>query len=113
MTIAVKKDAKLDITFFEALSNSTVLLYFVPNILPRVVVAMGKENIQGIESGKSRVIYVKIKAEIDTLGTLKDCNKKAKENNRKSGSVPQFPPFCHDFDEVLSDRAVVKIAEVK
>ena len=35
------------------------------------LVAMWKENIQGIESGKSRVIYAKIKAEIDTLGTPK------------------------------------------
>ena len=67
------------------------------------LVAMWKENIQGIESGKSRVIYAKIKAEIDTLGTpkttkqvreklrnLKDSYKKAKENNRKSGSAPEF-----------------------
>ena len=34
-------------------------------------VAMWKENIQGIESAKSRVIYGKIKAGIDTLGTPK------------------------------------------
>ena len=72
------------------------------------LVAMWKENIQGIESGKSRVIYAKIKAEIDTLGTpkttkqvreklrnLKDSYKKAKENNRKSGSAPEFPPIYY------------------
>ena len=35
------------------------------------LVAIWKEIIQGIESGKSRVIYAKIKAEIDTLGTPK------------------------------------------
>ena len=35
------------------------------------LVAMWKENIQGIESGKLRVIYAKIKVEIDTLGTPK------------------------------------------
>ena len=29
---------------------------------------MWKENIQGIESGKSRVIYAKIKTQIDTSG---------------------------------------------
>ena len=87
---------------------------------------MWKENIQGLESGKSRVIYAKIKAEIDTLRTpktnkqirqklrnLKGSYKKAKENNRKSGSAPEFPPFYHDFDKVLSDRAVVKVPEVK
>ena len=90
------------------------------------LVAMWKENIQGIESGKSRVIYAKIKAEIDTLGTpkaakqireklrnLKDSYKKATENNRKPGSVPDFPRFYHDFDEVLSDKAVVKLPELK
>ena len=65
---------------------------------------MWKENIQGIESGKSRVIYAKIKAETDTLEilkntkqireklrNLKDSYKVAKENNRKSGSAPEFP----------------------
>ena len=65
---------------------------------------MWKENIQGIESGKSRVIYAKIKAETDTLETLKNTKqireklrnlkgsyKVAKENNRKSGSAPEFP----------------------
>ena len=64
---------------------------------------MWKGNIQGIESGKSRVIYAKIKAEADTLGTpktikqigekfrnLKDCYKKAKESNKKTGSAPEF-----------------------
>ena len=83
---------------------------------------MRKGNIQGIESGKSREIYAKIKAETDTLGTrktikqireklrnLKDSYKKAKENNRKTGSAPEFLPFYHDFDEVLSKRAVVKL----
>ena len=35
------------------------------------LVAMWKENIRGIESGKLRVIYAKIKVEIDTLGTPK------------------------------------------
>ena len=88
--------------------------------------AMWKENIQGIESGKQRVIYTKIKTEIDTLGTpkttkqireklrnLKDSYKKAKENNRKSESEPEFPSFYNDFDEVLSDRTVVKLPEVK
>ena len=68
------------------------------------LVAMWKENIQGIESGKSRSIYPKTKAEIDTLETLKnikqireklrnlkDSYKVAKENNRKSGSAPEFP----------------------
>ena len=35
------------------------------------LVAMGKENIQGIQSGKSRVIYAIIKAKIDTLGASK------------------------------------------
>ena len=40
-----------------------------------LLVAKWKENIQGIESGKSRVIYAKIIAEIDTLGTQKLPNK--------------------------------------
>ena len=44
---------------------------------------------------------------------FKDNNEKTKENNRKSVSAPEFPPFCHDFDEVLSDKAVVKLPEVK
>ena len=44
---------------------------------------------------------------------LKDNNEKARENNRKSGPAPEFPPFCHDFDEVLSDKAVVNLSEVK
>ena len=83
-------------------------------------VAMRKENIQGIESNKSRVIHAKIKAEIDTLGNpktikqirgklrnLKDSYKKAKENDRKSESAPAFPSFYHDFDQVLSDKTVV------
>ena len=92
-----------------------------------LLVAKWKENIQGIESGKSRVIYAKIIAEIDTLGTpkttkqireklrnLKDCYKKAKESNRNYGSsAPEFPPFYHDFDKLLSDRAIVKLSEVK
>ena len=69
-----------------------------------------------IESDKSRIIYTKIKAEIDTLGipktakqimeklrNSKDSYKKAKENDRKSGSAPEFPPFYHDFDKVLLD----------
>ena len=60
-------------------------------------VALWKENIQGIESAKSRVIYAKIKVEINTLGTLKttkqireklrnlkDSYKKAKENKKSN-----------------------------
>ena len=90
------------------------------------LVAMVKEKIQGIESGKPRVIYAKIIAKADTLGNpkttkqireklrnLKYSYKKTKENNRKSGSAHEFPSFYHDFDEVLSDRAVVKLPEVK
>ena len=87
---------------------------------------MWKENIQGIESGRLRVNYAKVITKTDTLGTpkttkqireklrnLKHFYKKAKENNRKSGSAHEFPSFYHDFDEVLSDRAVVKLPEVK
>ena len=90
------------------------------------LVTMWKENIRAIESGKSRVIYAQIKVEVDKLGAaktnkqiteklrnMKDAYKKAKENNQKSGAAPAFPPFYHDFDEVLSDRDVVNLPEVR
>ena len=38
---------------------------------------------------------------------LKDIYKNVKENNTKTGSSPMFPQYFHDFEEVLSCRAVV------
>ena len=49
-------------------SNSCVQ---IPGIPVWRLVALLKENIQVIKSGKPRVIYSKIKVEIDTLGTPK------------------------------------------
>lgn len=90
------------------------------------LVALWKENFHELESGKSRQVYIKMKTEIDGLGTaktskqireklrnLKDNYKRAKENNNKSGASPEFPAFYHDFDEMLSDRDVMKIPELK
>ena len=50
---------------------------------------------------------------MEKLRNSKDSYKKAKENDRKSESAPEFPPFYHDFDKVLLDIAVVKLPAVK
>ena len=63
-------------------------------------------SIKGIESGKSRIIYAKIKAEIDALGSpkttrqiqetlrnLKDSYKKTMKNNEKQGQHLSFYHF--------------------
>ena len=65
-----------------------------------------KSNLQENQSWNQREITEKVR-------NVKDSYKKDKENNRKSGSTPEFPPFFFNLDEVLSDRAVVKLPEVK
>ena len=46
------------------------------------------------------------------LRNLKDAYKKAKDNNKKSGASPQFPPFYGDFDSILGCRDVINIPEL-
>lgn len=65
-----------------------------------------KSNLHENQSWNQREIREKVR-------NLKDSYKKDKENNRKSGSIPEFPSFFFNLDEVLSDRAVVKLPEVK
>ena len=89
------------------------------------LVELWKQNIVLIESSRSHKTWLRIRAEINTLGkektvlqcikkirNLKDIYKNAKENNAKTGSSPMFPQYFHDFDEVLGCRAVVNMLEM-
>ena len=51
---------------------------------------MWKKDVQGIESGKSRKIYTKIKAEIDTLETMKS-TKRIREKLRNLKTLTKKP----------------------
>ena len=70
-------------------------------------------SIKGTESGKSRIIYAKIKAEIDALGSpkttrqiqetlrnLKDSYKKAIKNNEKQGQHLSFYHFITTLTKI-------------
>ena len=93
-------------------------------IQTKTLVAMWKENLNDIESGKANMVWIKIKAEVDKYGTtktvkqcktkirnLKDTFKKAKENNQKSGSAPNFPEFYDLFDDAIGHRDSVQLPE--
>ena len=43
------------------------------------------------------------------MHNLRDRYKKAKENNKKSGDSPAFPPFYEDFGEIFSTRDIINI----
>ena len=43
------------------------------------------------------------------IRNLRDCYKKAKESNKKSGASPPFPPFYQNFDEIFSTRDIIGI----
>ena len=40
----------------------------------------------------------------NTIRNLKDTQKQAKDNNKKSGSTPQTSAYFDDFDQVLATR---------
>ena len=44
---------------------------------------------------------------------MKDVYKKAKDNNRKTGTLPIYPPFYNDFEEMLASRDVINLKYVK
>ena len=92
----------------------------------RSLIKEWKDNVTELESSRNRQAWLKIISNenkngpdktVDQakkkLSNLKDAYKKAKENNRKSGAAPEFPPFFEDFDEILSCRPIVELDLVK
>ncbi|XP_065070462.1 uncharacterized protein LOC135695323 [Rhopilema esculentum] len=92
----------------------------------RSLIKEWKDNVTELESSRNRQAWLKIINNVNKngpkktveqakkkLSNLKDGYKKAKENNRKSGAAPDFPPFFEDFDEVLSCRPIVELDLVR
>ena len=92
----------------------------------RSLIKEWKDNVTELESSRNRQAWLKIISNVNKngpdktvdqakkkLSNLKDAYKKAKENNRKSGAAPEFPPFFEDFDEILSCRPIVELDLVK
>lgn len=88
----------------------------------KTLVLKWKDNITELESSRNRQAWLKIMEEVNKQGSkktpsqgkkklsnLKDTYKKAKENNKKTGAAPDFPPYYGDFDEILSGRPVVEL----
>ena len=38
------------------------------------------------------------------LGRIKDAHKQVKDNNSRTGAVPQSCPYYNDFNELLGER---------
>ena len=87
-----------------------------------VLVNLWTENLKVLESSKCNDMWHKIVKEVNKHGPVKDMKKckkkilnlkenykKAKTNNKKSGSSPDFCPFYEEFDRVLSARDIINI----
>ena len=91
-------------------------------IQARSLIKEWKENVTELESSRNRQAWTKIINNVNKngpkktvnqakkkLSNLKDAYKKAKDNNKKSGTAPDFPQFYNDFDEILSCRPIVEL----
>ena len=89
-----------------------------------LLVKLWRENIDKLQSTKCAEAWSHISEEVSKLNggknvkqckvkvrNLKDLYKKAKDNNRKSGSSPDFPPFYDDFDTVLGCRDIIQLPD--
>lgn len=94
------------------------------NAQTAILIQMWAENIDKIESATSQSTWVKIKEAVDKRGsgkslkqckaklrTLKDAYKKAKDNNKKTGTSPVYCQFYQEIDAVLGCRDVVNLPE--
>ena len=92
----------------------------------KTLVLKWKENVAELETSRNRQARAKIMAGVNKQGpkktpsqgkkklsNLKDAYKKAKENNKKTGAAPDFPPYFGDFDEILSGRPIVELNMVQ
>ena len=85
-----------------------------------------KEHFDEIESFKAPHAWIEIKNKVNEHGmdksisrcknklkTMKDAYKKAKDNNRLTGTAPITCPFFDEIDEIFSMRHTVNLSEVK
>ena len=91
-----------------------------------ILVTMGNDLFQEIETFKEPSAWLKMKTEIDKkrlsksvtqiknkLCNMKDAYKKAKDNDRPTGASPMYAPFYKDFEEMLGSRRVINLKYVK
>lgn len=92
----------------------------------KCIVSLWCEKQTILNSTRCNQAWTEIKNEIDKIGSsksveqcknkikaLKDQYKKAKQNNKKSGEEPKFPPFYEEFDKILSERSIFTMPEFK
>ena len=97
-----------------------------PDIQTNVLVESWKEYFLDLETFKQPSAWLKVKDKVDSAGpeksmkqiktklrNMKDSYRQAKDNNKKTGSSPQFPKYYHVFDEILGNRDVMSLHYVK